>query len=81
MVRIGQFFLDLKTTDKLEFTAWSEVNPTFGSRAIIFETLVGLYPPPPVGMGLGLNTKLLYSIWPPASLKDMPFNKLYDYFW
>ena len=26
-------FLDLKTTDKLEFTAWFEVNPTFGSRA------------------------------------------------
>ena len=32
----SNFFLDLKTTDKLEFTAWSEVNPTFGSRAIIF---------------------------------------------
>ena len=28
------FFSDLKTTDKLEFTAWLEVNPTFESRGI-----------------------------------------------
>ena len=35
MVQIGQFyFLDLETTDKLEFTAWFEVNPTFCSRGI-----------------------------------------------
>ena len=26
--------LDLETTDKLKFTAWLEVNPTFGSRGI-----------------------------------------------
>ena len=29
-----KFFLDLETTDKLEFTALFEVNPTFGSRGI-----------------------------------------------
>ena len=34
MVRIGQFFLDLKTTDTLECTARFEVNLTYGSRGI-----------------------------------------------
>ena len=29
------FFIDLKTTNKLEFTAWFGVNPTFASRGII----------------------------------------------
>ena len=28
------FFLDLETTDKLQFTAWFEVNTTFGSKGI-----------------------------------------------
>ena len=28
---LAHFLLDLETTDKLEFTAWFEVNPTFGS--------------------------------------------------
>ena len=48
MVRIGQFFLDLGITDKLEFTAWFEVNPTFGSRAIIILKTGGLICPPPL---------------------------------
>ena len=30
------FLLDLETSDILEFTAWFEVNATFGSRGIIF---------------------------------------------
>ena len=35
-VQIGQFsFIDLTTTDKLENTAWFEVNGTSGCRAII----------------------------------------------
>ena len=35
MVRIGQKkFIDHKLTAKLEFTAWFEVNPTFGYRGI-----------------------------------------------
>ena len=55
MVQIGQFFfLDLGTTEKLEFTAWSEVNLTFGSIAIIFRNTGGLIWPPPVGLGLKL---------------------------
>ena len=29
--KLVNFFLNLETTDKLEFTAWFEVNPTFGS--------------------------------------------------
>ena len=32
--KLVNFFLDLETPDKLEFTAWSEVNSTFGSRGI-----------------------------------------------
>ena len=38
MVQIGQFlFIDHKTTDKLEFTAWFEVNWSFdsGDRTIL----------------------------------------------
>ena len=31
---LANFFLDLETTDEFEFTAWFEVNPTFGSRGI-----------------------------------------------
>ena len=34
--------------DKLEFTAWFEVNPTFGSRAIIFSKRGGGHISPPV---------------------------------
>ena len=35
MVRIGDFFfLDLETTEKLEFTVWFDVNPTFGCGEI-----------------------------------------------
>ena len=41
------FFIDLWTTDKLEFTAWFEVNRTFGSRAIIILKTGGLILPPP----------------------------------
>ena len=32
--KLVKSYSDLKTTDKLEFTAWFEVNPTFGSRGI-----------------------------------------------
>ena len=35
MVLIGTY-IDLLTTDKLEFTAWFEVNPTFGSGVISY---------------------------------------------
>ena len=45
--KLVNFFLDLGTTDKLEFTAWSEVDPTFGSRAIIIWKMGGLILPPP----------------------------------
>ena len=31
-VHIGNFFVDLYTTEKHKFTAWFEVNPRFGSR-------------------------------------------------
>ena len=59
MVRIGPFFLDLKTTDKLEFTAWIEVNSTFGSRGISIWKFVGQIapppPPPPAWLGLSLG--------------------------
>ena len=34
-VQIDNFFIDLKTTDKLKNTAWSEVNRTSGCREII----------------------------------------------
>ena len=30
------FYIDLLTTDKLKFTAWFKVNPTFGSGVIIY---------------------------------------------
>ena len=48
MVQIGNFFyIDLKTTDKLEFTAWFEVNRTFGSGGISLRNCVGHICPPP----------------------------------
>ena len=46
MVQIGQLFsFDLETTDKLEFTAWFEVNRTFSSRDIPILILDGLFGP------------------------------------
>ena len=47
-VQSDQFFqIDLKTTDKLKFTAWFEVNPTFGSGDIRFLKPGGPFGPPP----------------------------------
>ena len=40
--------LDLKTTVKLKFTAWFEVNPTFGSRDTRFLNPMGHYSPSPL---------------------------------
>ena len=47
---IGQYFhLDLLTTDKLKFSAWFEVNPSFGSKGISCWNFVGhICPPPPL---------------------------------
>ena len=56
MVQIGQFFLDLKTMNKLEFTAWFEVNPTFGSRGLkAFEDFGGKFAPPPSPRLISVN--------------------------
>ena len=44
---ISGVLIDLKTMDKLEFTAWIGVNPTFGSRGISVWKLVGHICPPP----------------------------------
>ena len=41
------FFLDLETTDKLEFTAWFEVNRTSGCGEIIIYIFRGPFGPPP----------------------------------
>ena len=39
--------IDLQTTDKLEFTVWFEVNPTFSSRKLSFFILFKqIYPSP-----------------------------------
>ena len=49
------FYIDLYTTDKLEFRAWFELNRTFGSGGISFRNFVGhICPPPPLSLGLGL---------------------------
>ena len=37
---------------KLKFTTWFEVNPTFGSREMIFKTWWANLPPPPTWLGL-----------------------------
>ena len=38
----------LETMDKLKFTAWFKVNPTFGSREIRFLKAGGPIGPPPL---------------------------------
>ena len=49
MVQIGQFFyIDLYTTDKLEFRALLELSRTFGSGGISFRNFVGHICPPPL---------------------------------
>ena len=51
MAQTDQFsWIVLKTMDTLEFTAWFEVNRTFGSRDITIFILGG--PIPPTGRGL-----------------------------
>ena len=40
-------FLDLETTDELEFTAWFEVNLTFGTIGISIYEICGVNLPPP----------------------------------
>ena len=48
MVQTDQFFyIGLSTKDKLKFTAWFEVNPTFGSREIRLLKPGGPFGPPP----------------------------------
>ena len=48
MVQTDQYFqIGLQTTDKLKFTAWFEVNPTFGSRDISFLKSEGQICPSP----------------------------------
>ena len=70
------FFLDLETTDKLEFTAWFEVNPTFGSRGISIWKFVGqICPPPPVG--LGLKHFSYWEINPISKLLKIFFHAIY----
>ena len=46
-VQIDQFFMDLKTTDKLKYTACFEVNWTSGCREIITLICCGPFGPPP----------------------------------
>ena len=50
--------IGLKATDKLEFTAWFEVNRTFGSGDITILILDGPIAPPPHRLSVKVDLRL-----------------------